>query len=141
MAALVARAKRGTQRQRQAQADREDDREVQHPRRRVPAAVWSREPRVGCIWAWLGRLVGFVIAIALDVGLFIAALKWLTDRDVNVKDVLPGAALSGVVFWLLQQLSGFIISNRLQTRRAPTAASPPPSRCCGGSTLRASLRC
>lgn len=64
---------------------------------------------------WLGRLVGFVIAIALDVGLFIAAFKWLTDRDVTVKDVLPGAVLSGVVFWLLQQLSGFIISNRLQS--------------------------
>lgn len=64
---------------------------------------------------WLGRLVGFVIAIALDVGLFIAAFKWLTDRDVSVKDVLPGAALSGIVFWLLQQLSGFIISNRLQS--------------------------
>lgn len=34
------------------------------------------------------------------------------DRDVSVKDVLPGAPLSGIVFWLL---AGFIIGNRLQS--------------------------
>ena len=64
---------------------------------------------------WAGSLLGYVITIALDVGLFIAAFKILTDRDVTVRDVLPGALLSGIVFWVLQQLSSFIISSHLQS--------------------------
>jgi YihY family inner membrane protein len=64
---------------------------------------------------WAGHLLGYVITIALDVGLFIAAYRILTDRDVSVRDVLPGALLAGIVFWVLQQLSSFIISSRLQS--------------------------
>jgi YihY family inner membrane protein len=64
---------------------------------------------------WFAQLAGYVITIALDVGLFIAAYRILTDRDVSVRDVLPGALLAGVVFWVLQQLSSFIISSRLQS--------------------------
>jgi YihY family inner membrane protein len=63
----------------------------------------------------VAQLIGYVITIALDVGLFIAAYRILTDRDVSVRDVLPGAVLAGVVFWVLQQLSSFIISSRLQS--------------------------
>lgn len=64
---------------------------------------------------WVAQLLGYVITIAVDVGLFIAAYRILTDRDVSVRDVLPGAVLAGVVFWILQQLSSFIISSRLQS--------------------------
>jgi YihY family inner membrane protein len=62
----------------------------------------------------LGMVAGYVIAILLDVGLFIAAFRMLTDRDVTTRDVLPGALLSGLVFWVLQQLSSLIISRYLQ---------------------------
>ena len=62
---------------------------------------------------WWGRLVGYAIAIALDVGLFVAAFRMLTDREVGFRDVLPGAVLSGIVFWILQQVSSFIISRHL----------------------------
>ncbi len=57
----------------------------------------------------VARLAGYLIAVALDVGLFIVAFRLLTDRDVSTRDVLPGALLSGIVFWLLQQLSSLII--------------------------------
>jgi YihY family inner membrane protein len=57
----------------------------------------------------VARLTGYLIAVALDVGLFIVAFRLLTDRDVSTRDVLPGALLSGIVFWLLQQLSSLII--------------------------------
>jgi membrane protein len=67
---------------------------------------------------WLGRLAGYVIAIVLDIGLFIAAFGMLTDRDISTRDVLPGAVLSGLVFWLLQQLSSFIISRHLQSAQS-----------------------
>jgi YihY family inner membrane protein len=57
----------------------------------------------------VARLAGYLIAIVLDVGLFVVAFRLLTDRDVSTRDVLPGALLSGIVFWLLQQLSSLII--------------------------------
>jgi membrane protein len=57
----------------------------------------------------VARLAGYLFAVALDVGLFIVAFRLLTDRDVSTRDVLPGALLSGIVFWLLQQLSSLII--------------------------------
>jgi YihY family inner membrane protein len=62
---------------------------------------------------WGGRLIGYAIAIVLDVGLFVAAFRMLTDREIGVRDVVPGAVLAGVVFWILQQVSSFIISRHL----------------------------
>jgi len=67
---------------------------------------------------WFGHLLGYVIAIALDVGLFIAAFRMLTDRDISTRDVLPGAILSGVVFWILQSLSSLIISHYLNNAQS-----------------------
>jgi YihY family inner membrane protein len=63
---------------------------------------------------WFGHIIGYVIAIALDVGLFVVAFRWLTDREVSTRDVLPGAILSGVAFWILQAISSLIISRYLQ---------------------------
>ncbi|HZE00913.1 MAG TPA: YihY/virulence factor BrkB family protein, partial [Pseudonocardiaceae bacterium] len=57
----------------------------------------------------VARLGVYLIAVALDVGLFCVAFRVLTDRDVSTRDVLPGALLSGTAFWLLQQLSSLII--------------------------------
>jgi uncharacterized BrkB/YihY/UPF0761 family membrane protein len=67
---------------------------------------------------WYGRLAGYVVAIALDVGLFVAAFRMLTDRDVGFRDVLPGAILAGVVFWILQQISSFIITRHLSSAQS-----------------------
>jgi YihY family inner membrane protein len=64
---------------------------------------------------WFGRLAGYVIAIVLDIGLLVAAFRMLTDRNITTRDVLPGAVFAGVVFWILQQLSSFIISRHLQS--------------------------
>jgi YihY family inner membrane protein len=63
----------------------------------------------------VGRIVGFVISIALDVGLFVAAFRLLTDREITTRDVLPGAVFSGVVFFILQEVSAFIISRHLKS--------------------------
>jgi YihY family inner membrane protein len=57
----------------------------------------------------VASLAGYLVAVVLDVGLFVVAFRVLTDRDVSTRDVLPGALLSGLVFWLLQQLSSLII--------------------------------
>lgn len=60
-----------------------------------------------------GRIAGFVVAIVFDVGLFVAAFRMLTDREVSVRDVLPGAIFSGLVFFVLQQCSTLIINHKL----------------------------
>ena len=57
----------------------------------------------------VARLAGYLIAVALDIGLFIVAFRVLTDRDISTRNVLPGALLSGAGFWLLNQLSSLII--------------------------------
>lgn len=62
---------------------------------------------------WYGRLAGYVLAVVLDVGLFVAAFRMLTDRAVGVRDVLPGAILAGGAFWILQQISSFVITRHL----------------------------
>jgi membrane protein len=62
-----------------------------------------------------GRIGGYALAVVLDVGLFVAAFRTLTDRDVSTRDVLPGAVFSGLVFFVLEQLSAFIISRHLKS--------------------------
>lgn len=62
-----------------------------------------------------GRVIGFLISIGLDVGLFVASFRLLTDRDVSTRDVLPGAIFSGLVFFILQEVSAFIIARHLKS--------------------------
>ncbi len=66
----------------------------------------------------LGRIAGYVLTAALDVGLFVAAFKILTTRDVTVREVMPGAVFAGVVFFILQDLSTFIISSHLKNAQS-----------------------
>ncbi len=68
-----------------------------------------------------GRIAGYVLSIALDIGIFIAAFRMLTDRDVTTRDVLPGALFSGIVFWVLQSASSLIISRYLQNAQSTYA--------------------
>lgn len=65
-----------------------------------------------------GRIAGYVISAALDVGLFVAAFRMLTERDVTFRDVLPGALLSGLAFFVLQEASAFIISRHLKSAQS-----------------------
>jgi YihY family inner membrane protein len=65
-----------------------------------------------------GRIGGFILSIALDVGLFVAAFRMLSDREITTRDVVPGALLSGVVFFVLQQLSAFIIARHLKSAQS-----------------------
>jgi membrane protein len=64
------------------------------------------------------RVGGYVLSAALDVGIFLAAFRILTDRDVAIRDVLPGAILSGIAFFVLQELSTLIISRYLKNAQS-----------------------
>ena len=65
-----------------------------------------------------GRVGGYVLSAALDVGIFLAAFRILTTRAESMREVLPGALLSGLAFFILQQLSALIISHYLQKAQA-----------------------
>jgi membrane protein len=62
----------------------------------------------------LGRVGGYVLSAALDIGIFLAAFRILTSRAGSMREVLPGALLSGVAFFVLQQVSALIVSHYLQ---------------------------
>jgi YihY family inner membrane protein len=64
------------------------------------------------------RIAGYVLTAVLDVGIFVAAFRILTDRDITTREVLPGAILSGVGFFVLQQLSALIVSRYLQNAQS-----------------------
>lgn len=66
----------------------------------------------------LGRVGGYVLSAALDVGIFLAAFRILTEREVTMRDVLPGALLSGIAFFVLQLLSTLIISRYLKNAQS-----------------------
>ncbi len=66
----------------------------------------------------LGRVAGYVLSAALDVGIFLAAFRILTDREVTSRDVLPGALLSGIAFFVLQLLSTLIIARYLKNAQS-----------------------
>ncbi len=65
-----------------------------------------------------GRIGGYVVAIVANLGLFLAAFMILTTREVTVREVLPGAVFAGLVFFILQQLSAFIISSHLKNAQS-----------------------
>jgi membrane protein len=66
----------------------------------------------------LGHLGGYLLAVALDVALVITSFRILTAREVSVRDVLPGALLTGIAFFVLQELSAFIISRHLKNAQS-----------------------
>jgi membrane protein len=66
----------------------------------------------------LGRIGGYLLSAALDVGIFLVAFRILTDRDVTTREVLPGALLSGIAFFVLQLLSTLIISRYLKNAQS-----------------------
>jgi len=64
------------------------------------------------------RVAGYLLSAVADVGIFLAAFRILTDRDITARDVLPGAVLSGIAFFVLQELSTLIISRYLKNAQA-----------------------
>jgi YihY family inner membrane protein len=65
-----------------------------------------------------GHIGGYLLSVVFDVGLVVAAFRILTERDVTIRDVLPGGVLAGLTFFALQELSAFIISRHLKNARS-----------------------
>ena len=65
-----------------------------------------------------GRIGGYLVAVALDVALVVAAFRILTSRRVSLRDVLPGGLVAGVAFFILQEASAVIISGHLKNAQS-----------------------
>ena len=65
-----------------------------------------------------GRVGGYLVTAVLDVGLIVATFRILTTRDVDTRDLLPGAILAGIAFFFLQLLSAVIISSHLKNAQS-----------------------
>jgi YihY family inner membrane protein len=66
----------------------------------------------------IGRIGGYLLAVALDVGIFVAAFRLLTEAAESLREVLPGALLSGLAFFILQGLSALIVSHYLHNAQS-----------------------
>ena len=60
------------------------------------------------------RVVGVVLAITLNAGLFLVLFRWLTVRDVQWRDALPGAVISAVALQVLQLAASAFIAHKLK---------------------------
>lgn len=60
------------------------------------------------------RVIGAVVGIALDAGLFMLLFRWLTVRKTSWGDVWPGATLAALVWYVLQVVGSALISHKLK---------------------------
>jgi YihY family inner membrane protein len=63
---------------------------------------------------WGLTVAGVVVSAVLNTGLLIVIFRWLTVRELTIRDVLPGAAFAAVVLALLQSIATAFISHKLQ---------------------------
>ncbi|MDQ1511485.1 MAG: hypothetical protein QOG50_3329 [Actinomycetota bacterium] len=62
---------------------------------------------------WL-RIVNLVVTTALNVGVFIAAFRLLTPKQIDLHDLAPGAIMAGVAFTALQIGGTYLITHQLR---------------------------
>jgi YihY family inner membrane protein len=62
-------------------------------------------------------VAGVVVALALNVALFMTAFKLLTAVDVGWRDLLPGVLVAAVGWQLLQLLGGYYVEHLLKHTR------------------------
>jgi len=60
------------------------------------------------------RLVTLILAVLLNVGLFVAAFRLLTARDVTTRQVLPGAVVAAVGWQVLQAVGTYLVGSKLR---------------------------
>jgi YihY family inner membrane protein len=62
----------------------------------------------------LVRVAGILLALVVNVGLYLLAFRVLTEEHLSWGTVLPGAVLAGVAWTLLQILGGWYVNHQIQ---------------------------
>jgi membrane protein len=65
----------------------------------------------GGLGGWPLKIVGYLIAIMLNFGLFIAAFHFLCEEPPGWGDLIPGAAVAAILWTVLQSLGGVYIKH------------------------------
>jgi YihY family inner membrane protein len=68
--------------------------------------------------ALLGRVVGFVVLVIVNIGVFVAAFRVLTPSDVSTRSLVPGAVLGGVGYSILLSIGTALVQHQLRHAQA-----------------------
>ncbi|MHB8681537.1 MAG: YihY/virulence factor BrkB family protein [Acidimicrobiales bacterium] len=60
------------------------------------------------------RAGSFVLSVAVDAGMFVAAFRVLTPAHVRTKDLLPGAVAGGIAWAVLQGVGTYLVGHELR---------------------------
>jgi YihY family inner membrane protein len=60
------------------------------------------------------RALNLVVAAVLNVGVFIAAFRLLTPKQIAVADLVPGAVMAGLAFTALQIGGSYLVTHQLR---------------------------
>ncbi len=63
---------------------------------------------------WLAPVLGIAVSLVLNLGLFVAAFRLLTDRAVSVRDILPGAVVAAAGWQVLQAVGTYYLAHKLK---------------------------
>jgi YihY family inner membrane protein len=62
---------------------------------------------------WLG-VAGEVVAVIVNVALFLAAFRTLTPSQVETRSLIPGVIIGGVMWTVLQAVGGYVVGHDLK---------------------------
>ncbi len=62
---------------------------------------------------WLG-IVGEILGATVNVGLYVAAFRALTPKQVPTRSLVPGAVVGGVAWTILQAIGGYVVGHDLR---------------------------
>ncbi|HWB65222.1 MAG TPA: YihY/virulence factor BrkB family protein [Mycobacteriales bacterium] len=84
----------------------------------IVAGTVTSGTAVGIPVGWGLTVLGIVVAFLLNTLLFTVVFRWLTVRDVTVRETLPGAAVAAAGLAILQAVASAFISHKLKSARA-----------------------
>jgi uncharacterized BrkB/YihY/UPF0761 family membrane protein len=64
--------------------------------------------------AWYLRALAGILTLLVDVGVYILAFRVLTPKPVRTHDLVPGAALAGAAWAILQYFGALLVGHQLR---------------------------
>jgi len=65
--------------------------------------------------SWLNRVLLVIAAIAINIGVLLAAYNVLTARELTLGQMLPGAIVAGLGFSVLQLVGTIVVQRAIRT--------------------------
>jgi YihY family inner membrane protein len=62
----------------------------------------------------VAKLLSAAASVVVNVGLFVAAFRIMTPRQVATADLIPGAVIAGAIWSVLQATGGYLVGHQLR---------------------------